>query len=420
MMMVMILMLTMILMRMIAQPVSGFTMAPSSTSYWPYLSSSSSSPRAAAVVRLLRSSPQKEDQQQEQVQQEQLRMQWDLFLKHHARGVWNGWWTTVDAMGDVLDEIPARVLLEPTTTTTTAREQEEEEVTTTTTTTVVRHAHEIPLSRRAAMDQDLMTEETKILEIASYNPLNLARSHIRLAGCGMVVGPRIVGSGSAVLLELGLRFESYRLRAVVQVAPAFLKNYNTNEEEESPPPPPAVAALKVARVTLCRETLFDYIPSPRHEEEGLQQGTVLCLHKGVPPFAWHGRNWTGTSWTWGPQMGDRGWQIDRLEADDRWHGSTPVEYWNWKTGSASLSFPKLIVADDTASAPATTLFRMAWLPDPDHLLRIEAGIVALQPVWGEEEDEEAVVGFDPPKLVSLRCDMLRGTDGDPIRLTNDL
>jgi hypothetical protein len=157
-----------------------------------------------------------------------------------------------------------------------------------TTKTSVRHAHETPLSRRAAMDQDLMTEETKILEISSYNPLNLARSHIRLAGFGMVAWPWIVSSsgGSAVLLELGMRFESYRTQAIVQVAPAFTQNdnnYNNNnkeEEEESSPPPPPVVALKVVRVTLCRDTVFDYIPSPCHEEEGRKPRPALCFHRG--------------------------------------------------------------------------------------------------------------------------------------------
>ena len=50
------------------------------------------------------------------------------------------------------------------------------------------------------------------------------------------------------------------------------------------------------------------------------------------------------------------------------------------------------------------LFRLAWLPDDDNLLRVEAGVAALQPMI---VDDDTMVGFEPPSLVSLRCDMMK-------------
>jgi len=40
--------------------------------------------------------------------EEEDKVQWDLFMKHHARGKWRGTWTTYDYMGDVVDETLAR------------------------------------------------------------------------------------------------------------------------------------------------------------------------------------------------------------------------------------------------------------------------------------------------------------------------
>mmetsp|Transcript_32639 Transcript_32639/g.54685 ORF Transcript_32639/g.54685 Transcript_32639/m.54685 type:complete len:112 (-) Transcript_32639:37-372(-) len=48
--------------------------------------------------------------------------------------------------------------------------------------------------------------------------------------------------------------------------------------------------------------------------------------------------------------------------------------------------------------------RLAWLPDDETLLRVEAGITALQPML---MDDDSLVGFEPPTLTSLRCDMLK-------------
>ena len=52
----------------------------------------------------------------------------------------------------------------------------------------------------------------------------------------------------------------------------------------------------------------------------------------------------------------------------------------------------------------TGLFRLAWLPDDETLLRVEAGVIALQ---GMEMEDNTMVGFKPPSLTSLRCDVLK-------------
>jgi hypothetical protein len=65
------------------------------------------------------------------------------------------------------------------------------------------------------------------------------------------------------------------------------------------------------------------------------------------------------------------------------------------------------------------LCRIAWLPEDDapegsefdgdtaKLLRVEASIIALEPVIDEEND--VMLGFYPPELGSLRCDVLQKT-----------
>jgi len=40
--------------------------------------------------------------------------------------------------------------------------------------------------------------------------------------------------------------------------------------------------------------------------------------RAVKPFEYHAE-WAGTSWTWGPEGGDKGWKIDSVEEADAWH-----------------------------------------------------------------------------------------------------
>jgi hypothetical protein len=87
-------------------------------------------------------------------------------------------------------------------------------------------------------------------------------------------------------------------------------------------------------------------------------------------------------------------------------------------GGILLQCPRIITSGRVG------LCRLAWLPEVDKddaqaqektstsgvdksakLLRVEASILALEPVIDEEND--VMLGFYPPELASLRCDVLQ-------------
>jgi hypothetical protein len=129
-------------------------------------------------------------------------------------------------------------------------------------------------------------------------------------------------------------------------------------------------------------------------------GQHPIFDRSVPPFDWH-KKWSGSSWTWGPDAGDRGWDIPELEIGvDDWHGCAPVEAWNLRLpGGSFIQLPRVVTGD------AIERCRLAWMPNADTLLRLEAGVMALQPVF--DVDAESIIGFEPPTLASLRCDVLK-------------
>jgi hypothetical protein len=69
-----------------------------------------------------------------------------------------------------------------------------------------------------------------------------------------------------------------------------------------------------------------------------------------------------------------------------------------------MQCPRVIVGGQAG------ICRLAWLPEEDTddamLLRIEAGVLALEPIL-DEDDESMMVGFYPPTLGSLRCDVMK-------------
>jgi hypothetical protein len=90
--------------------------------------------------------------------------------------------------------------------------------------------------------------------------------------------------------------------------------------------------------------------------------------------------------------------VDELDENDSWHGITPVDCWNLRLpGGIHLQAPRIITESSVG------ICRLAWLPNDDTLLRVEAGVSALQPMAIEDD---TMVGFQPPSLTSLRCDML--------------
>jgi hypothetical protein len=80
-------------------------------------------------------------------------------------------------------------------------------------------------------------------------------------------------------------------------------------------------------------------------------------------------------------------------------------------GGVLIQCPRVVVGG------VSGLCRLAWLPEDDgeegtitdgnnaKLLRVEASVMALEPIISDI-DENMMVGFYPPSLGSLRCDML--------------
>lgn len=193
-----------------------------------------------------------------------------------------------------------------------------------------------------------------------------------------------------VATELVLSHGDGRVRVIFQHAPVWEKG----AEPGSCPP----QGLKLFRCMIARESLRSTAPTQETEAADPPAPGNPTFYRPVPPFDWH-KKWAGTSWTWGPDAGNRGWSLQELEEGDDWHGSAPVEVWNLRLpGGFFVQTPRVITGN------AAALCRMAWLPDSDTLLRLEAGVLALQPML---LDDDTLAGFEPPTLASLRCDVLQ-------------
>lgn len=192
--------------------------------------------------------------------------------------------------------------------------------------------------------------------------------------------------------ELVLSYGDGRVRVVFQHAPVWEKDVVPG----SCPP----QGLKLFRVMICKEALRDTPPTAISESTNPPKPNNPIFYRSVSPFHWH-KKWSGTAWTWGVQAGNKGWAIDELDDnEDAWHGNAPTEVWNLRLqGGLFVQTPRVIGA-----GPTTDLFRIAWLPTDGTLLRLEAGIMALKPI--EDDDSTLLVGFEPPSLVSYRCDVL--------------
>jgi hypothetical protein len=324
-------------------------------------------------------------------------IQWDLFQKHHALGSWKGIWTTYDYMGDVIDETVASVNLQPL-----QQEGDDGRV------TMIDHSHTIVIdAKRSDCQTCFDSMEQTTLPVARYTPETIL-SRSRLAGVSMVNGPSLLKSG-VMATELILKHNDGRIRVIFQHAPVWEKGIVAG----SCPP----QGLKLFRAMLSREALRETPPTSEMEaKEASHNRTLLTdiaptgskaivFYRSVPPFSWY-KKWGGTSWTWGPQTGNRGWAMDEMEETDAWHGITPVDCWNLRLGSIHLQAPRLITAD------AVGICRLAWLPDDETLLRVEVGVSVLQPMTMLDDDNNNnnnndMVGFAPPRLTSLRCDMLQ-------------
>lgn len=298
-------------------------------------------------------------------------VQWELFNKHHVKGSWKGVWTSYDYIGDVIDETVASVNI---------NSQDDGSV---------EQTHTIVVgAKKSDCATCFDSMETKNLPVATYSPGNLRNS--RVAAVSMVNGPSLLRSG-VMATELVLKHGDGRVRVTFQHAPVWEQGV----EPGSCPP----QGLKLFRCMIAREALRATAPTPETESKDPPAAGNPVFFRPVPPFNWH-KKWSGTSWTWGPQTGNRGWEITEMEETDAWHGITPVEQWNLRLGPMHVQCPRIITDANVG------VCRMAWLPTDETLLRVEAGVQALQPMIVEDD---MMVGFEPPSLTSLRCDMMAKT-----------
>ena len=295
------------------------------------------------------------------------------------------------------------------------------------------------------------SEVTTLPTIATYTSESFGQRH-RCAAAGMVVGPSLLKSG-VMSTELALRHGDGRIRVVFQHAPVWergidpgscppnvsylLSKLSSNQQQHvnnlvctafvvalglHP-----LKGLKLFRTIVSKEKLRlasavanaeGYGPPSAAEEKAHPPSTGNpVFFRPVPPFLWHAK-WSGRSWTWGPQMGDRGWSIQEMEEADAWHGRPAGD----ATGTWSLRLPGgvLIQCPRVVIGGMAGICRLAWLPEDDgvagtagdgyraKLLRVEASVAALDPIVSEEDDN-MMVGFYPPSLGSLRTDMLEKT-----------
>eukprot|EP00548_Thalassiothrix_antarctica_P005129 CAMPEP_0194137612 /NCGR_PEP_ID=MMETSP0152-20130528/7487_1 /TAXON_ID=1049557 /ORGANISM="Thalassiothrix antarctica, Strain L6-D1" /LENGTH=392 /DNA_ID=CAMNT_0038834711 /DNA_START=15 /DNA_END=1193 /DNA_ORIENTATION=- len=300
-------------------------------------------------------------------------IQWDLFKKHHAKGSYKGLWTSYNYIGDVVDEVVASVNLD----------YDEENDT-------IEQSHTIVVgATKADCATCFDTFETKVIPVAKYTSNDLRK--IRLGSIGMVSGPTLMRSG-AMATELILSHGDGRIRVVFQHAPVWAADV----EPGSGPP----SGLKLFRTLVSREALRDEPPTFESETATPPTDGNPTFSRGVPPFTWH-KEWAGTSWTWGPQAGNKGWQMDRMEEADAWHGRPTGDgpnVWNLRLPGGILLHCPRVVSNDEAG-----IFRLAWMPTEETLVRMEVSIMALQPMIMEDE---TLVGFYPPSLGSLRCDTM--------------
>ena len=316
-------------------------------------------------------------------EEQELNLQWDLFRKHHAvkdndsSASWKGIWTTYDYIGDVVDETVAAINY---------KSPPDDDA-------IVQQTHAVVAgAKRSDCATCFDSMEIKEFPVKSYNrndPTQTVFQKSRLAANAMVNGPTLLRSG-VMATELILSYGDGRVRVTFQHAPVWAAGV----EPGSGPP----QGLKLVRTMISREALRSTAPTAETEAADPPAPGNPIFYRPVPPFNWH-KKWAGTSWTWGPTSGDRGWAMDNLEEEDAWQGISTVERWNLRLpGGVFVQAPR-VITDMQAE-----LCRMAWLPDDDTLLRVEAGCLALQPML---MDDDQLVGFHPPSLASLRTDVLK-------------
>ena len=359
------------------------------------------------VKQSLKLSKSDEDTIDSTLEMEDVKRQWDLFKENHVNknGRWRGTWNTYDYMGDEIDSTLASVVLK----------HDDDDGDDDESTESISHTHEIITGITSAdCNTCFDSTQSRTIPIGKYmydtksNESNLSQRKMRLASVGMSVGPTLLRSG-VMSTELILRHGDSRLRVIYMHGPAWEKNV----EPGSCPP----MGLKLFRTLVSRESMIsDNRPFPGPTAENERDNPPLegnpQFFRPVPPFQWHAK-WKGSSWTYGEQSGDKGWAIEEMDDQDSWHGRPTGDNENvWSLrlpGGILLQCPRIVYPDEVG------ICRLAWMPEGERgphmlgsLLRLEAGITALQPiVAGDDEYNDQVIGFHPPALVNLRCDTLR-------------
>jgi hypothetical protein len=94
--------------------------------------------------------------------------------------------------------------------------------------------------------------------------------------------------------------------------------------------------------------------------------------------------------------------VEEMEEADAWHGRPTGDnqnVWNLRLpGGILVQCPRIVSGDHVE------LCRLAWLADDETLARLEVGVTALEPMVLEDD---TMVGFHPPGLASLRCDVMK-------------
>ena len=321
-------------------------------------------------------------------------LQWKLMNEHHVNRRWKGTWTSLDYMGDVIDETLACVSLLKDNH---SNEKGED---------AIHQTHEIVVGGKVSDCATCFDSfETQTMPVATYRSGGelISKYKMRFASVAMVNGPKVLRSSGTMTTELVLKHGDGRVRVIFYHAPAWK---NAEDEYQTPPD-----ALKFYRAMYVREADRDEVPNPKQIQEQRQMSADDSstenkktgnpkFFRPVPPFSWH-KKWGGTSWTWGPTNGDQGWMIDEMEEADAWHGRPRGDsrnVWSMRLpGGILIQCPRIISPNEVE------LCRLAWLPEDEVLLRVEASIKCLEPVIN---DNDEMIGLYPPKLAALRCDVL--------------
>jgi len=316
--------------------------------------------------------------------------QWELFRQYQAKGSWRGNWITYDYMGDIVDSSLASVVYnnEPDNT------------------NIITQVHQVVTdSSTSDCSTCFDSEHVRSFPVAQYTKGSLRK--LRLASVGMVNGPTVLKSG-IMATELILSYGDGRVRVIFQHGPA----YNTKNEDDTNGLP---SGLKFIRALVSREALRFRPPSPESEHEHPPPPGNPKFCRPVPPYQWY-KKWKGTSTTWGENRGgEELWQLDAMEEADAWHGrptGDTLNVWSMRLpGGILIQCPRFIAsslitsAEEDLFAIATETMRLAWLPEDDHLLRVEASVLAMDTPLLDDESGQ-VIGFVPPRLTFLRTDVL--------------